>query len=285
MTNKDMIPHLKRITFFEGQRLEARDLNDWWQTQRYHRWLHNRAFHMWGIAVGLAVRGEAGDSTVTIEPGYGIDSLGRDIILTETQTIPVPAVATGPGGGEAVYYLVARYLEDHKQQVVEQRQGVCLPDGSVRLTEAPALDWKQRDQLDEGVELIVAQAWVQNCQLSRPLSWAVRRNARPSQQPYIASGQTPIGGTAWEPWEVEGQPMGLFTVVDISSARFRTTPQIMARIGVQEFPEQPPIVTPGQATIVDVTPQRFEFQIQIDTPDMASSWYVVWVGIESGAAL
>src|SRR5215831_10271735 len=139
MADQVDVPSLERITFFTGQRLTAPDLAALQRAHRELRWLHNRSLHGWGIGIGLAVTGERGDSAVKVEPGYGIDCLGREIILTEARMRTVPAVAAAPGGGEAIYYLVAVYLSDEDQEVSERRPGVCLPEGTVRLTEEPRL--------------------------------------------------------------------------------------------------------------------------------------------------
>lgn len=309
MTEKINIPNLERITFFTGQRLTAPDLAELQRAHRELRWLHNRSLHGWGIGIGLAVTGERGDSAVTVGPGYGVDCLGREIILTEPRPKTVPAVAGGPPGGEAVYYLVAAYQADADQKVAEQRPGVCLPEGTVRLSEEPRIDWRQPDQLREGFELILAQAWVQNCRLSRPLSLAARRYARPSHQPYIAAGQTEVGKTAWMVWEVADQIVGVFAHVDTKAARFRATPRYVAHIaGDRHLAETPwppsqPLLVLGFAGVVDATPQGFTLQVLLpkvaaDQPRMNPAdllsdpdrvirivkeelkWHVVWMGIE-----
>src|SRR3954466_2133663 len=87
------IPDLDRVAFFTGQRLEAEDLNDAGAQQRALRWLHNRSLHGWGIGLGFAVSGNKGDRQVRIGTGYAIDCLGREIILAEVTTKPVPARA------------------------------------------------------------------------------------------------------------------------------------------------------------------------------------------------
>jgi hypothetical protein len=298
------IPDLERITFFTGQPLTAADLAALQRANRELRWLHNRSLHSWGIGIGLAVTGERGDRVVTIQPGYGVDCRGREIILTEPRTRPVPAVASAPGGGEAVYYLVAAYQADEDQTVVERRPGVCLPEGTVRLSEEPLLDWRQPDQLQEGLELILAQAWIQNCQLSRPLALAPRRNARPSQQPYIAAGQTDAGNTTWEAWQVGQQTVGVLAKVDTTAARFRTTPGYTAHVAGDRFLGAPTgaLMAIGFAAIVDATPQGFTLQVLLpemmmggdiaanpqklrdpEGPEIVKSqlgWHVVWMGIE-----
>src|SRR2546423_14021062 len=119
MPDNVSIPDLERITFFDGQQLTASDLTDLQGANRELRWLHNRSLHNWGIGTGLGVMGERGSRTVTVAPGYGIDHAGREIILTETQVLPVPAVASAAGGQEAVFYIVAAYRPDQEQPVTE----------------------------------------------------------------------------------------------------------------------------------------------------------------------
>jgi hypothetical protein len=291
MAERVDIPDIERVTFFTGQRLTEKDLAALQRANRELRWLHNRSLHSWGIGIGLDVAGERGDSAVTVEPGYGVDCLGREIILTAPQTMPVPAIAHGPGGIEAVYYLVAAYQEDADQKVAERRPGVCLPEGTVRLSEEPRLEWRRPEQLQEGLELVLAQAWIQNCQLSRPLSLAARRFARPSQQPYIAAGQTDREKTAWIPWVVSDQPVGVLTHVDTSAARFRTTPGYIAHVVGERLRRGAVanIMIVGFPAVAAATPAGFTLQMHLPEPEVAGSnidifnqlgWHVVWMGVE-----
>jgi hypothetical protein len=295
------VPSLERIVFFNGQRITAADLAALQRSHRELRWLHNRSLHNWGIGVGFAVTGERGDSAVTVGPGYGIDCLGREIILTESRTLTVPAVAAAPGGGEATFYLTAVYVRDEDQDVAERRSGVCLPEGTVRLTEEAGLEWRQSDQLHEGRELILAQAWIHKCRLSRALSLSARRYAKPSQQPYIAAGQTEVGKTAWSVWVEGGDPVGFEVTVDTSDARFRSTPRYIAHIaGPRYLTADPgPLVVVAFAGIVGATPVQFTMQALLP-PNLGSTinpapvfeaegleiittklgWHVVWMGIE-----
>lgn len=296
------VPSLERVVFFTGQRLTAADLAALQRAHRELRWLHNRSLHNWGIGIGLAVTGERGDSTITVSPGYGIDCLGREIILTAPRALTVPAVAAAPGGGEAIFYLTARYVPDEDQTVAQRRPGVCLPEGTVRLTEEPGLEWRQSDELHEGRELILAQAWIQNCRLSRALSLSARRDARPSQQPYIAAGQTKVGDTEWSFWVQGQQTVGFEVTVDTSDARFRSTPRYIAHIaGDRYLATQPgPLVALALTSIVDATPVHFTMQAllppnlggninpavlfddtqALDIVTTQLGWHVVWMGIE-----
>lgn len=295
MTKSAIIDDFDRITFFNGQSLTAADLTELQHANRELRWLHNRSLHRWGIGLGLGVNGDRGETSISVEPGYGIDCLGREIILTQQREIPVPAVAGSPGGQEAVYYLIAAYQADSEQHVAERRPGVCQPAGTVRLQEEPRLEWRRSEQLDEGVELILAQAWIRNCQLSRPLSLTARRSARPEEQPYIGSGQTQAGETQWSAWDIDNRTVGVLTYVDTSSHRFRYTPQYQAHVVGERLRtnESGSILYAGFPSVAEATPQGFTLQIIL--PALASGinpfpsdpqeisalgWHVVWMGIE-----
>jgi hypothetical protein len=296
------IPELERITFFPGQRLHAEDLTEAQRIDRELRWLHNRSLHTWGIGEGFGVTGEAGESAVAIAPGYGIDCAGREIILSEPRTKPIPAVAGDQQGKPVEFFLTAEYQDDAAQSVQERRPGVCVAGGTVRLGEEPLIRWKKRNDLREGFELVLAQVWILNCRLNRAVSLAVRRSARPSEHPYIAAGQTPVGATAWTAW-VEGAAfMGVTVDVDTESARFRVTPRYMAHIvGDRALPSPPQTLAIPFPVITAPTPERFTLRVLL--PEMAPlpynpppfrnaatvantvrttlKWNVSWMGVEA----
>lgn len=278
-TNTD-IPRLQRVTFFDGQRLSAADLGAAQAFHRELRWLHNRSLHTWGIALGLGVTGEKDDRQVAVAPGYAVDCLGREIVLTESHVEPIPPVAGAPGGGEATYYLTVAYAPDGSLTPVETQQGVCARGGAVRLPEAPRFAWRRPDEVERGIELVLAQIWVLNCALNRPVSLEPRRNARPSQQPYIAADRTSPGATAWSFLPETGSPanaLGVKTVVDTSGARFRLTPRYLAHVvGSRVLREpgtavvtgtagflQPGHLIEGFARIVNQTAAGFELQMYL----------------------
>jgi hypothetical protein len=297
MAAQTNIPTLERSTFFDGQRLTAKDLTELQRAHRELRWLHNRSLHGWGIGMGLTVTGERGATAVSVEPGYGVDCLGREIILTEPRTIPVPADPGASHRHDAIYYLVAAYQPDEDQAVVETRPGVCLPEGTVRLSESPRIEWRRPEQLHEGLELILGQAGIQNCRLSGPVSPTARRYARPSDQPYIAAGQTEQGNTGWLEWKVDDQTLGVYAHVNTSPARFKSIPQYFAHV-----PGERHVVTGGGQLVVVMrtigavvapTATRFTLQLRvqferssiaiIDLPPFIEGlkWHVVWTGIEA----
>jgi hypothetical protein len=299
------IPDLERVRFFSGQRLAARDLSALQDRQRELRWLHNRSLHAWGVAAGLDVTGRRGDTSVRVGAGYGTDALGREILLREAVTLPVPATAGGPGGSSVAYYLVARYRPDAGQDVLERRETPCHPSGAVRLGDEPSVEWRGDDQIeDEGGLLVLAKAWVRNCRLARDLSTRERRESRPSPTPYLAAGQTTPGATEWVAWEANGVGLGVQVAVSTAAARFNGAPRYQAQVvGARFLDADPgPLVALGQPGLV--APGRHGFTLQVLLPKLAAvnppvnpnklrspatgpgivrdhlRWYVVWTGIE-----
>jgi hypothetical protein len=151
------IPSLQRVEFFSGELLTADDLTTLSANNQQLRWLHNRTMHNWGIAFGLDVQGARGATSVTVNPGIAVDALGREVILSSPVQQPIPAVPGGPNGTAAAYYLVANFVPDSDEAVVEQRSATaCGTGGSVRLSNAPAILWKTNAQLDNGIDIILA---------------------------------------------------------------------------------------------------------------------------------
>src|SRR5262245_48900407 len=92
----------ERVTYREGQRLTARDLQDDHDRIVMLRRLHVRNLHeTWGIATGFDVQA-AGAAAVAVGPGYALDIGARDLVLSTSLALPVP-VAKGP----QVFVLVA----------------------------------------------------------------------------------------------------------------------------------------------------------------------------------
>jgi hypothetical protein len=193
----------ERLRFFNGQRLFASDLQDLEAFNREMRWLHNRSLHQPGIGSGFAVKGAAGAHEVSVGPGYALDALGREIVLTETSIEPVPPVAGDAEGRPVAFYLTVSYPSDAALETAETREGICLPRGAVRLRERPVLCWVrlERDDRDrlvappslaqeivDGWRIVLGQALVQECALLEPFCVAQRRSARPSAVPRIACG-------------------------------------------------------------------------------------------------
>jgi hypothetical protein len=245
---------IERIQFFNGQRLFASDLQDLEAFNRLMRWLHNQTLHQAGVASGYAVTGNKGDSQITVQPGYAIDSQGREIVLTKSTVIQVPPVAND-GQGNAVYYdLVVSYPADSALTETETRDGVCVSRSAVRLREAPTFCWAElvptsdptgtpaaltadrkaklaalNLDIESGNRIRLARAEVLNCQLNQPLSIAERRNARPATQPFISAGNT---ASLTNTWTSSVSPLGITIklTVDTSAAQFRSVPRYFANV-------------------------------------------------------
>jgi len=294
------IPDLKRIEFFAGQRLTAQDMTDVQDANRELRWLHNRSLHGWGIGIGYGVIGETGDTKVTVDPGYAIDCLGHELILGDTVTMTVPATAgqsTATGVAPVTYYLTITYLDDSGQSTLESRPGVCLPGGTVRLTESPLIEWRQFKDIRDGINVILAEAAVLNCQLNAPLGLDVRRSAKPAQQPYINAGQVTPDAVVWTP--IVG---GIRAHVDTSAAQFQATPAYFMHVMGFRFislgpPGSPPnVFLLTVPTVTNPAPDGFNCDIVLLVmvnnivvaldptviPQVinAIQWTIVWMGVE-----
>jgi len=234
---------VERQRFFNGQRLFAPDLQGLEEFNREMRWLHNRSLHQPGIGTGFAVNAEKGDRQVTISPGYGVDALGREIVLTHTLVEPIPPVSGDGKGGSAFYSLTVAYPDDSELEESEAREGVCQPRGVVRLREEPIFCWvrlrfqdgkfsaenlKLSKQIEEGTRLVLARVEILECKLAQKPSLAQRRSARPPAQPYVACGRT--GSDIWQPGPAAGAANTITAVVDTSEAGFITIPCYSARI-------------------------------------------------------
>jgi hypothetical protein len=102
----------ERPRYFVGKVLTAEDLE---LEQRYHiekRWLLNRELRGPGVVSGLEVR--PGDGFVTVEPGFALDSNGREILVAEPRQVAIPDC------GEPVFVcLLYAEVETDRESTVE----------------------------------------------------------------------------------------------------------------------------------------------------------------------
>jgi hypothetical protein len=132
----------KRVRFFSGQILTAKDFEAEQEYHRGKRQLLNRSLFGSGIVTGLNVSSENG--TVVISPGLALDPLGNEIVVdcsvavdtstcleqmcflllryAETESDPVPV-----GGGQPEF---SRIEEGFALELQSEREGpvvaVCL---------------------------------------------------------------------------------------------------------------------------------------------------------------
>jgi hypothetical protein len=247
-----MFPQIhERIRFFTGQRLYASDIQSVEEYNRRMRWLHNQSLHQPGVGSGFAVTAEIGDREVAVESGYAVDSLGREIVLSQKKVLPVPPVSDDGFGNPVKYDLTINYPKDDVLEETETRSGICLPRDAVRLSEEPVFCWVKLDinlqpqdeslknEIKDGLKIIVTRVEIYNCKINKDLSIAQRRNARPATRPFIYAGKTNIDSTEWEVEERIKEANGstgdtvlllLKTTVDTSEAQFEIVPHYSARI-------------------------------------------------------
>lgn len=302
---------VERLSFFNGQRLFASDLQGVEAFHREMRWLHNKSLHQPGIGAGFAVTGKRDDREVRVGPGYALDSLGREIVLTRERVQPIPPVASEPDGSPVFFDLAVSYPGDELLEEAETREGICLSRGVVRLREEPVLCWIRLHEeqgllapdknfekaIQQGSWIVLARIEVLQCKLRQDVSLAERRNARPDCRPYIACGhQTPH----WQEREFPNNLFHLTTDIDTSSAGFLTTPCYSVRLdGERIFEEQPVLDT--FPTIVAPKPDGFTVQLFVwffrppppdpiegdvlldeleEEPRPWDAWKIVWMGVE-----
>lgn len=309
---------LERIQFFNGERLFATDLQTLEAFNREMRWLHNQSLHQPGVGSGYAVAGSVGDRQVTISPGYALDSLGREIILTETLTEPIPPVADNGSGGSVFYLLTVSYPADADLKSSETRAGICSQPGVVRLREEPVFCWVRLNDNDtnrqpvdpnlklritKGLFIVLGQIEVFNCKLKQPVSSVQRRNAVPAKQPRIACGVESAPNWQGDPATTllpDLSQIGSVTLTaDIHTAggSFQGIPCYVARImGPRFFPDgnnNPTFTdalidlpTSPAPTPTDFTVRIFPFTASQSTApvitvgDVIKAWQVAWMGIE-----
>ena len=211
----DKTRFVERPQFFDGQTLFADDMQTVEAFNREMRWLHNRLLHRTGaIGNGYAVQGNKGDRVVTIGPGLALDHEGREIVLLEDLSEPVPPISGDEEGGPAYFDLTVSYPHDDQLEATETRIGFCGTAGAVRLREKPIVTWvrlkktaagsmevkngEQRAAIKRGELVVIARASVLDCQLNDVLSLQQRRSARPSCRPYIAAGTEKM--PQWRLW-------------------------------------------------------------------------------------
>ncbi|MEO5817969.1 MAG: hypothetical protein ABIT20_22060 [Gemmatimonadaceae bacterium] len=314
MTVPVSIPELERPAFYDGQRLEADDLAAMYDFHRQLRWLHNRSLHSWGIAVGFGVNGKRGASEVTVTPGYALDCLGHDLLLSQATTLAVPAVAGAPAGGPMTYYLTTSYVNDDDLPPSETRQGECKPSGAVRRVEAPLIRWQDPRSIigasawRRGRDIVLASVKVLDCTLVSAPSLAERRSARPPTQPFVAAGASVPESTVWKFFTDPNGKAGIETTVDTSSGGFQSTPLYTAQIVGTRVLSAKSGATPGQlidgfGTVMSPTATSFVYRLamprnlfvgsyQLNDKNIAFAsttldklrttlkWSVSWMGIE-----
>ena len=201
---------LERQRYWQGQRLESRDLDDQLADEAQRRWWHNRAIHnAYGVVSGyLPKRDENGElilieDAVCISSGLAYDCFGRALELLEDRPSPLPAA--GQSGGWTLLVSAA------------------TPNGG-----EPELRWRPTRKLDlrHGVPLLRLDEELSEIASLRPPA------ARPLARPRIGHGATVAGKTAWRDWQIPRAVVGdrfsafrgIEVTIDTSAAGFTEVP-------------------------------------------------------------
>jgi hypothetical protein len=223
---------LDPVTYRDGQRLTAQDLRDDLRHAERRQRLHTRGLHeTWGIALGLGVTriedDEGPGRMIRIEPGYAVDALGRDILLSAQIDVPIPDLAEP-------LVLTMRHLEDAAFRGRADLEAVCLGAGLKNpRTERPAFHWRRQSEVEFGTEIPLTQLWPSGGQPDP----RVRRYARTRVRPHIAWGETEAGRTGWQFNVHEDSPdFGLYVDVDTTMAGFNDRPFYFAQLSGRSIP-------------------------------------------------
>jgi len=209
-----------RITYRDGQLLTARDLTDNKKRDDRLRWLHARYLHhTWGIAQGFDVQLNSSTDAVIIGPGYAVDTIGRDIVLSENLLIPAPNVTAFE-----MMVLVISYQADSTFRSY-QATG-CVGGGLDPRVDRPVVSWIPVTTARFGIHIPLASATIAmsvNGPLISAFDLRVRRCARRMVRPNIVLGETESGNTGWTVKDSQ-----IIATVDTSPAGFILTPQYFA---------------------------------------------------------
>ncbi len=225
-----------RLRHYQGQRLQAADLQDEYDNLTALRGLHVVGLHdTWGIALGFSVQmGPPGSNTVLIAPGLAYDARGHEIVLTASHAVG------GPQGGcplpaNTPITLVMRYDADLGRREAGQEWAPCTDGGDGPGRERPAFAWQRADAVRLGLDVPLLMVRLQNGLIDEgSLDLSGRTYAPAQTRPHIAAGVTPQE-QAWELWQVEGSDqephtLGLQTWVDTRDGGFVGTPYYEATL-------------------------------------------------------
>jgi hypothetical protein len=273
-----------RITYREGQRLTARDLQDDRDGRARLRRLHVLHLHeTWGIATGFDVQA-VGPHVVAVGAGYALDAAARDLVLSASTVIPVPAV-TGP----QVFVLVATFLPDCGFPTSAGGAAVCLESPVHPRRERPAFAWQTIDEFEPGAAVPICHVVVENKVIKGAVGTRIRRYARRLVRPYIATGMTDAENGRWEPWWSQNILNGFAQRVDTADAGFTGTPQYFAElVPVRPSPghtvaEVEHMLARTYGHVREAARDSFVFQalvIEAFRRDLMDTWAIRWVGVQ-----
>jgi hypothetical protein len=204
----ETITELERVRYWQGQLLASADLQTQLRVDEELRRLHNRAVHQaYGVAIGLGIADDDAakleDGKLKLPCGMAYDCAGRGLIVEEERTIPLPVPVTDN------LTLVLAYDPASVDGIALR----WMPAPDVNANTGVALT---RLILKDGNAKIDAEF--------RPVV------VRPMARPRMAIGTTIPGETAWKPWKIGSEEIGVQVEVDTSSEGFTRLPHYFAEV-------------------------------------------------------
>lgn len=225
-----------RLRHYQGQRLQANDLQAEFDNLTWLRGLHMVGLHdTWGIALGFeVVLASIGERFVTlVNPGLAYDRLGREIVLTHVRTLACPLPPAAAPAQETEYHLVMSYDADLGPRCAGQEVVPCTGQAGKPGREQPVFAWRRPDQVHLGLEVPLAALHLTPGSYPS-LGPEVRCYTQPQARPHIVAGHTEPE-QVWHEWQEEltkdtPSLLGYETRVDTSAAGFVATPYYLANL-------------------------------------------------------
>jgi hypothetical protein len=211
---------LERIKYWQGQMLRSRDFRANQTVEDQRRWWHNRAEHQaFGLAMGLAPTAVGQGDMITdvlVQPGLAYDCFGRELILQQPRTVPLPA-----GQFEGSVILLIRYAKVGGGSPNENCWTTMPPSPSDNVE----FTWRVKQSLSFTDGVPIAEVFYGGGKKKINLEF-FRPPPRPRARPLIATGTTIPGKTAWrvDNSKFRGMVLQVYTEIDTSAAGFTAIP-------------------------------------------------------------
>lgn len=262
---------LERLRHTPGEALLSRDFRDQAALDEQARWWHVRGVHgSYGVALGLFTRPQplsGPPALILVSPGLAFDAFGRELLVSEIQQVPVPAVPRGES-----LALVLRYSQGVGIQ--EDLSGACVGEAPPPLSTAE-LVWLPSPTPLDGValgRLALSEKgeleWIKDFQPPY---------ARAFARPRIGSGATVAGGTAWETWipdvPVHVTSLGVQVRVDTRAAGFTRTPCYFAWVQGNDADGKRPVLSlPAAEHVTATRATQFLFRTRLAVPEPSAAF-------------
>ena len=148
---------LERVRYWQGQMLKSQDFLDIEAAEAQRRWWHNRALHnAYGVAEGLtcSLLPSKSPKVVSVSPGVAYDVFGRELILENTLTVPLPSEI--PENLTAPVSLLMRYQPTSRSLQPGEISEVCWTGTGCVGTGTAEFVWKLNKNLkpSDGVSVV-----------------------------------------------------------------------------------------------------------------------------------